>query len=114
MTKADKILGTEEAWDEDGLLGNDAAHAVLASPETHKAVEDALAMQMISIRLPRSVVETFKALATLEGIKYQPMMREALMRFASGEARRVLMDVAAQQRKEGAGKSLPPRTKKAA
>lgn len=113
MKEADKIPGTDEAWESDGLLGNDAAHAVLADPETTKAVEDALAMQMISIRLPKSVIDAFKALATLEGIKYQPMMREALIRFVNGEARRVLMDVAEQQRKSQLDDDPPPQKRAA-
>lgn len=102
MTKADKIRGTEEAWEKDGQLGNDAAYAAVASPEQQKAVEDTLAMQMISIRLPKSVIEVFKALAELEGVGYQPLMREALMRFADGEARRVLMEVADRHKKDQA------------
>ncbi len=117
MKKADKIAGMDDAWDKDGMLGNDAAYAALADPETQKAIEDALSMQMISIRLPRSVIDTFKALAVLEGIKYQPMMREALIRFANGKARRILMDAAAQQtsqrRQEGPRKASS-KTKKAA
>ncbi|NLC34984.1 MAG: hypothetical protein GX772_00800 [Alcaligenaceae bacterium] len=102
MTKADKIRGTEEAWEKGGQLGNDIEYAAVASPEVHKGVEDALAMQMISIRLPKSVIESFKALAALEGVGYQPLMREALMRFADGEARRVLIEVAERHKKEKA------------
>lgn len=102
MTKADKIRGTEEAWEKDGQLGNDAAYAAVASPEQQSAVEETLAMQMISIRLPKSVIEVFKALASLEGIGYQPLMREALIRFADGEAKRIVMEVAERHKKEQA------------
>lgn len=98
MSKAEKIPGTIDAW-EDGTLGDSMEHAEVASPGMHQAVEDALAMQMISIRLPKSVIEAFKALATLEGIGYQPMMREVLMRFADSEAKRVLIEVAASQKR---------------
>lgn len=103
MGKADKIQGTDEAWERDGQLGNDVEFAELASPELQKAVEETLAMQMISIRLPKPVIETFKALAALKGIGYQPLMREALMRFADGEARRIVQEMAAKHTKEKTG-----------
>jgi|SRR5690606_2907991 len=102
MTKAEKIRGTEDAWDRDGPLGNDLEHAEVASEDLHKNVNEALAMQMISIRLPKAVIEAFKALAALEGIGYQPLMREALTRFADNEAKRVLIEVAANHKKENA------------
>lgn len=57
-------------------------------------------MQMISIRLPKSVTEDFKAIAPLEGIGYQPLMREALIRFANGEAKRIMRELAVQQKRE--------------
>lgn len=101
MSKAKKILGTEDAW-ETGKLGNDIEHAELASPEITQAVAETLAMQMISIRLPRTVIDTFKAIAEIEGIGYQPLMREALCRFAEGEAKRIVQDVAAKKRKDAA------------
>ncbi len=113
MSKAKKILGTDEAW-ENGELGNDLEHAKVASAAQHQAVEDALAMQMISIRLPKSVIEDFKNLAALEGIGYQPMMREALIRFAECESKRVVRELAASKKRKEAESRLdeeaePPR-----
>ncbi len=99
MSDQHKISGTEEAW-EDGTLGESLEHAQVASEEIHKAVESTLAMQMISIRLPKSVIEDFKNLALLEGIGYQPLMREALIRFATSESKRVMRETAAEHAKK--------------
>jgi predicted DNA binding CopG/RHH family protein len=99
MSKAKKILGTEEAW-ENGELGNNLESARVAPPELKKSVEDALAMQMISIRLPKSVIDDFKLIAEFEGIGYQPLMREALMRFAECEAKRIMREVVSERRRD--------------
>ncbi|MDX3986139.1 MAG: hypothetical protein QHC88_12885 [Achromobacter sp.] len=93
MSKANKILGTDDAW-ENGELGNSLDNARVASPDAHAAVEEALSMQMISIRLPKAVIEDFKAIAAVEGIGYQPLMREALTRFAACEAKRITHELA--------------------
>lgn len=99
MSKAKKILGTEEAW-ENGELGENLETARVAPPELKKAVDDALAMQMISIRLPKAVIDDFKTIAEFEGIGYQPLMREALMRYAECEAKRIMREVVSQRRRD--------------
>lgn len=122
MTKARKP-GTTEAW-ERGELGESADSAKVASAETTRAINDALGLQMISIRLPKSVIDNFKAIAKLEGIGYQPLMRTALVRFAECESKRLVRDFAAQresaQRESekqaalaGSTVSKPPRRKQA-
>ncbi|MFC4299922.1 hypothetical protein ACFO0J_17915 [Castellaniella hirudinis] len=106
MSTAKKIPGTETAWD-DRTLGASEEHAALAPQDLQQQVEETLAMQMISIRLPKHIITLFKALAQIEGIGYQPLMREALTRFAEGEARHVVMQMARedkQQRKERTSK----------
>ena len=82
--KKRKIEGTAEAW-ESGELGRDAAHAKPASQALAQQIDDALELQMISIRLPKELIEDFKMIATYHGIGYQPLMRDALKRFASSE-----------------------------
>ena len=98
MTKAKKP-GTAEAWDS-GELGENADSAKVASAETTQAINDALGLQMISIRLPKSVIEDFKVIAQIEGVGYQPLMRTALVRFAECEAKRVMREYAAQRESE--------------
>lgn len=78
MTK--KITGTDAAWDT-RELGASAEHAVVASPEHLSALNDALGMQSISIRLPKEMIEAYKLIAAHHGVGYQPLMRDILQRF---------------------------------
>lgn len=79
----EKIEGTEEAWEE-GKLGNDAASARPSSvPE--RAIDEALGLQMISIRLPKRMIDDLKAIAKMHGMGYQPLIREQLTRFVDCE-----------------------------
>lgn len=82
--KKGKIEGTAEAW-ESGLLGRDAAHAKPAPKALTQQIDDALELQMISIRLPKELIEEFKMIAAYHGVGYQPLMRDALRRFATSE-----------------------------
>ena len=88
-----KKPGTDSAW-ESGELGESFETAKVVSKEAERAVQDALGMQLISIRLPKSVIEDFKVIAQIEGIGYQPLMREALMRFAECESKRIMREYA--------------------
>lgn len=90
-----KKPGTVEAW-ENGELGENLATAKATSVERTDEINEAAGMQMISIRLPKSVIDDFKAIAQIEGIGYQPLMRTALIRFAECEAKRVMREYAAQ------------------
>jgi predicted DNA binding CopG/RHH family protein len=71
-----------EKW-ENGELGRDEAY-VQRAPKSSQT-DDALALQMISIRLPKDLIETFKMIGAVHSIGYQPLMRTALQRFADGE-----------------------------
>lgn len=75
-----KIESTDQAWD-DRQLGASAAHARVASPEHLNALNDALGMQSISIRLPKEMIEAYKMIAAHHGVGYQPLMRDILQRF---------------------------------
>lgn len=88
-----KILGTDEAW-EDGTLGRDEAYAARASAETVQQVDDALGLQMISIRLSKELIQDFKMIAQVHGIGYQPLMRDALTRFADAEIKKMAVQYA--------------------
>jgi uncharacterized protein (DUF4415 family) len=96
MTPTAKIEDTAEAW-ESGALGRDPAFARVASPETQKAVDDALGLQAISIRLDKSLIDDFKTIAKIHGIGYQPLMREALKRFAESEYKRIAIQLHNEQ-----------------
>jgi hypothetical protein len=75
-----KIAGTDEAWDS-RALGADPDHAQVAGPEHAAALDDAMGMQSISIRLPRQLIDTYKLIASHHGVGYQPLMRDILQRF---------------------------------
>lgn len=94
MAKAKKP-GTDTAW-ESGELGENLESAKPASAEMERAVNDALGLQLISIRLPKSVIEDFKVIAQIEGIGYQPLMREALVRYAESESKRMMREYASK------------------
>ncbi|MHA6916172.1 hypothetical protein ACQUJO_24040 [Ralstonia pseudosolanacearum] len=108
MTKAHKITGTEEAWDT-GALGNDEQHAKAVSAETREAVDKTLGLQAVSIRLPKALIDDFKLIAKIHDMGYQPLMREALLRFAEGEKKLLLIQYAERLAQEMAEqKETPP------
>lgn len=95
--KPKKVQDTDEAWD-DGSLGRDEQYAVVAEPIDEKALNDATGLQMISIRLQKSLIEDFKNIAEINGIGYQPLIRQVLKRFADSEKRRILHEKSADMR----------------
>lgn len=122
MNTRAKIPGTEEAW-ETGQLGNDEEFAV-PLPEADAAadiaaINEALGLQPISIRLEKSLIEDFKLIAQMSGLSYQPLMRQVLRRFADCEKKRILRETAERMKAEGkTARKAPaesrPRRKKAA
>ena len=72
---------------ETGELGLSAEHAVAAPAEIEREADDALGLQLISIRLPKRLIEDLKLIATKEGLGYQPLVRRVLLRFAEAEFR---------------------------
>jgi uncharacterized protein (DUF4415 family) len=100
----EKIAGTDEAW-ESRQLGADANYAVLASDDECKSVNDALNLQPISIRLPKAVIDDFKTIAEVSGIRYQSLMKEALARFADSEMKRLAREYADLLKKKSEGES---------
>jgi hypothetical protein len=93
-----KIPGTEEAWDK-GELGTDANFVAVAEDVDQSAIDAALELQPISIRLHKSLIEDFKMIAKLNGVGYQPLMRQILTRFADSEKKRILRQVVADVEK---------------
>ena len=98
MSKHRRIPASDEAW-ESGELGNDAKFAKIFEGDIQPQVDEAITMQPISIRLPKSLIETFKLLGQEHGLGYQPLMRRVLARFAEAEMKRVLNEHVAEQRR---------------
>lgn len=90
MTSDQKYEGTVEEWDS-GVLGSDEAHVVVAASQD-KALDEALGLHPISIRIQQSLLDDLKALAQLNGIGYQPLIRQVLTRWVDAEKRCILMD----------------------
>lgn len=89
------IEDTEEAW-LSGALGNDEEFVVVAptNMEIEATINDHLDLQPISIRLEKSLIEDFKLIASMNGMGYQPLMRQTLKRFADCEKKRILREAA--------------------
>lgn len=91
MKTTESVQEKECAW-ESGQLGTSIEHARPA-PDGHSAVlDESLAMQLISIRLPKELIEDLKYLASKEGLGYQPLIRRVLVRFASHEFKNIAQD----------------------
>ncbi len=70
-----------ELW-ESGKLGASPKHAKAISSEQEKALDEALGLHLMSIRLQKPLIEQLKGLAKLEGMGYQTFMRQILTRYA--------------------------------
>ncbi len=76
-------MSNVDLW-ESGALGQSAEHAVVAQGSKQE-VDDALGLQLISIRLQKQLVGDLKKIAEYHGVGYQPMIRDLLNRFARSE-----------------------------
>jgi hypothetical protein len=94
---AKKIVGTPEAW-EDGSLGREEEFVRVSKNVDDAALNEAAGLQPISIRLQKSLIEDFKMIAEINGIGYQPLIRQVLKRFADSEKRRILREKSADMR----------------
>lgn len=104
MSEKDKILGTAEAWESEALGANEKT-VRKADKSINDKIDDDLGLQMISIRLDKKLIDSFKLLGTFHGIGYQPLMRDALKRFADGEMKAIVCGLVESQRKDQAQKS---------
>lgn len=84
-----KIRNTPEAW-EDGLLGREEKYVAVADSSHETALDEALGLQAISIRLPRQLIEHYKLIAHFHGIGYQPLMRDVMARFVPNALKEIL------------------------
>lgn len=116
--KSAVVADTVEAWD-DRTLGASEEHVVVAGHSQETALDDALGLQAISIRLPKQMIEQYKLIAHFHGVGYQPLMRDVLSRFVPGALRELLeaeaekADEAARQSDASLRKEEPPMRKAA-
>jgi hypothetical protein len=91
-----KIPGSDEAW-ETGLLGRDEAFVGVADEALDAVIDHSLELQPISIRLQKSLIEDLKAIAKLNGLRYQTLVRQVLTRFADYEKKNLLRQLASER-----------------
>lgn len=104
MTK--RNLGSPEAWDE-RLLGADAQFVATVEPEADSAVDKALGLKLISIRLPCSLIDDFKNIATINGsMGYQTLMRQVLQHYAASELKMIARSYAEKVQRAKAEKAV--------
>ncbi len=61
-------------------LGQSVQDAEQVNVTEDKVLDDALGLQLISIRLQKKLIEDLKEMAQDEGITYQPLIRQILTR----------------------------------
>jgi predicted DNA binding CopG/RHH family protein len=69
-----------ELW-ESRKLGASAKDAKPVSDDQEQVLDDALGLQLISVRIQKSLIEQLRGLAKLEGMDYQTFMRQVLTRY---------------------------------
>lgn len=89
MAKETKIDSNPDAW-ESGKLGQDEQYVKISKEIKQDALDESLDLQMISIRLQKSLIEDMKMIAKLNGLSYQPLIRQILTRFVDCEKKQIL------------------------
>lgn len=87
--KLDELTADHELWDK-RELGASYEHFAVVTDEAQREIEEGFGLQLISLRLNRSLIEQFKELARLEGIGYQPLMRNVLIDYAKSNEHRLI------------------------
>ncbi len=77
-----KIENTAEAW-ESGLLGQSKEHAKTAPKIDETLLNDSLGLQLISLRLQKTLIEDLKLIAKTHGLGYQTMIRKILTEYVN-------------------------------
>lgn len=83
-----KNMPDEEKW-ENGELGASEEFVRKVSKKREQEIDDALNLQMVTMRLQKELIDELKLIAREEGIGYQPLIRQILTRYVnnrSGEA----------------------------
>lgn len=106
MTNIKKILDTSEAW-ESGELGTNEFHAIKYDSTDDTEIDEALGLQMISIRLEKQLLTDLKAIAQYQGLGYQPLIRQILNRFATSEMKQMAREALAESVKAHKAKDKP-------
>jgi hypothetical protein len=85
MNAKARITPTEDPW-EDRTVGSEEQFVEVA-PDINAAVDAALDLHPISIRLQKNLIDNLKALSHLHGLSYQPLIRQILTRWVDSEVK---------------------------
>ncbi len=86
----------KQPWE---LLDQDLEQHTIAMDESEaEKIDEAVGLQMISIRLERRLLSNLKLIAKHHGVGYQPLIRDLLNRFARSELKSILHQLEEQQR----------------
>jgi hypothetical protein len=99
----ERLSADHERWDT-GELGRSEEHMRILSDEEEKDIDDGLGLQHISLRLNKNLIEQLKGLAKLEGIGYQPLIRQVLTKYTKANEHKLdrsLSAAEAAQRADG-------------
>lgn len=80
---------SEDVW-EDRSIGAQEEFVQVA-PDIGNALDQALDLHPISIRLQKNLVDNLKALAQLHGLGYQPLIRQILTRWVDAEVKQMII-----------------------
>lgn len=83
-------------WDT-GELGREEKYAECAPEELRREIDEALALQMISVRLQKQLIIELKMIAQYRGIGYQPLIRDVLSRFTRAEIMQIANEIRANE-----------------
>lgn len=97
--KLDELTADHEKWDEHIVT---AEHTAFLSDDEQKEMDDNEGLQLISIRLGKSLLEAIKSLAKVEGIGYQPLIRQVLTKYAKENEYKLDVLLSAQEAAERA------------
>ena len=113
MAHSEKGKASVDAW-EVGKLGRDEKFVKVADAAEEDAVDEALGLKLISIRLPKKLISQFKLIGHFHGVGYQPLMRDILERYARNEILDILHKQAQIAKEDKVQKTRGDRVKKAA
>jgi hypothetical protein len=73
-------------------------HAEVANEAVSAEVDSSLELQLVSIRLQRSLIEKLKLIANYRKVAYQPLVRDLLNRFADSELKDIVHELSTKSR----------------
>jgi hypothetical protein len=97
MVRTRKTVIADDRW-ETGELGRDEPFVRRSPVTAEPAVDDALDLQLISIRLQKQLLRELKLVARYRRIGYQPLIRDVLGRWVRGEMRAIAEETDERER----------------